>query len=260
MWQSLLRIGSALLLSVTVAAAIAIAIAFDYSGFANDGLSPLARLLSALPKFAAVAIPVALPFVLLGEARRVKGLPYWISGALIVAFAGLGWRVASTDMPLTLRTVAATVLIGCAGGTIYWRVAGHKAGRLMANFEASPRQRFDDRRCALCTTGTLAVLALPVLLIAYVTTLMPGPQLPDDIVRQAEADAKRKLEAAGLTELSLQIVGSVGNVTGALEGGKQRDRAYTVALHALSPLVGPGGVVARLENKIVTADAVGGGS
>ena len=86
-------------------------------------------LVGGLPVFALapVAIPFGLLAIVLSEARRVRGLLFWLFAGLVIAWQGLaifpdsGWR--------TLTTLTG---MGLAGGYVYWRLAGRRAGRLAA--------------------------------------------------------------------------------------------------------------------------------
>ncbi|MFN0218582.1 MAG: hypothetical protein ACKVP4_07190 [Hyphomicrobium sp.] len=74
-----------------------------------------------------IAIPGGLLAIALSEAWRVRGLLFWLFAGLFIAWEGLaflpdnGWRT------LTVLTA-----MGLAGGYVYWRLAGRRAGRLAA--------------------------------------------------------------------------------------------------------------------------------
>lgn len=76
---------------------------------------------------------LALPAIALSEARRVRGPVYWIGVGLACAgIAGLASPAGG------LGTAATLAAMGIAGGYVYWRLAGRRAGRLAAAVFASP--------------------------------------------------------------------------------------------------------------------------
>jgi hypothetical protein len=81
----------------------------------------------ALYSLALVTIPQAALTVVLSEARRVRGLLFWIAAGLVIA-----WSALLIVPDARLRAFAALTAMGLAGGSIYWRLAGRRAGRLAA--------------------------------------------------------------------------------------------------------------------------------
>lgn len=96
------------------------------AALAVAGAIAFVRGLEALA-LAPVAIPFGLIAVALSEARRIRGLLFWLFAGLVIAWQGLaifpdsGWR--------TLTTLT---IMGLAGGFVYWRLTGRRAGRLAA--------------------------------------------------------------------------------------------------------------------------------
>lgn len=210
-----------------------------------------------LVEVAGIALPVAFPLLLLGEARRIRGLPYWIGCGLLTGLVATAWLQVADARAAFGSPLGATVLLvfigGLAGG-VYWYASGRRAGGLMAAMEAVAQEPISDKRCAICTATVLAVSVLPLAVSGLAATMLAVP----DMSHQAEVDAASRLRDAGMPGLSLQIEGTVGKVTGKPEMGTDRNRAFEAAERTLSPFVGAGGVVAVLENRIADGDGADG--
>lgn len=227
------------------------------------GEAPLAALVRALLPIAAFALPFAAAAILLSEARRVRGLAYWLFvGALIgllgfVALAGgaPGTRTAYQNA----RTLFALAAIGAAGGFIYWWAAGRHAGRVaqaLAHVRSGALSDEQGRRyCWRCAIGVLLMSLAPLALLGWYGIYRPDPMLGQKLINRAEADASALLAKSGAAALSLKIAEHVGHVVGEAATPDQRLEAFDTARTALAPLVGLPGVVSYLQNDISVTEA-----
>lgn len=258
MGRSFLRVTLALLLAFAFATAATVALQLPplgegRSGFSMNGLAQTGLCVTAL------ALPLAMLTIVLGETRRIRGLPYWAGAGLLVSILGIGalsflkaghaaaWR--NTYDP------GMFALVGLVSGGIYWFVAGRRSGRLMAAIERPSSPPLSERRCIGCTLATLALGFVPLVLIGSTTIYSLGEPLAPSLQRRAEAEAKTKLANAGLPDLAFKIDGDTGTVIGKSAAGNKRGEAFASASLALAPLVGFPGVVARLKNGISGGNA-----
>lgn len=228
------------------------------------GESPLLFIAHALLPIAAFALPFGLAAIALSEARRVRGLSFWLfAGALIgvLGFVALSGGPANISPAYqNMRTVFAFVAMGLAGGFVYWWIAGRHAGRMatalaiISTGHGSEEQ--SQRRCWHCAIGGICMALIPLALFGWYAIYRPTPILPDSIVARAETHAGKLLSQAGLTGLALNVRDHIGHITGQAATGGQRDKEFSIATTVLAPLVGLPGVVAYLQNDIaVAADA-----
>lgn len=207
---------------------------------------------------AALGLPFALILVWLAEARRVRGLVFWLGAGALVA--GLAYVVAQgrhVGSPPALFSILAS---GLAGGWLYWAVAGKHSGALLAaidreNHAAGLSGAGSRSRCWACAFAMIMIGLLPVALGGWLLAEYSGGQWPHALRHQAEAEGNKLLIAAGLPSVTLKIDDHIGRVTGTAATSEMQKQAFAKAEAALSALVGAPGVVAYLQNDIVSEDA-----
>ena len=228
-----------------------------------SGDMPVMALGRALLPIASFALPFAAAAILLSEARRVRGLPYWVFvGALIGV---LGFVALSGGAPATraayqnMRTLFALLSMGAAGGFIYWWAAGRHAGRVaqsLAHVRSGALNEEQGRRhCWRCALALMLVSLVPLALLGWYGIYRPDPMLGQKLVNRAEADASALLAKSGVAALSLKIADHVGHVMGQAANADERLKVFDTAKSALAPLVGLPGVVSYLENNISVPEA-----
>lgn len=260
MRQGLTTLLLALALALFVAAGIAVA---GRLPLAAPGINPTSNafFFASLLAIAAFSLLPVVAAIVLGEARRIRGLPYWLAVGLLIALAGYGWlALGQSGGNDDLRTVSAFMTFaatGLAGAYVYWSVAGRHAGRLAAALELAAITDYGiatDHRCRTCTAVSLVLGLVPLGLLGWATINRPVPDLVGAITERAESDARARLDAAGLAALAFKIDDGVGIVRGQAPVGTTPAAAFEKSQTVLAPMVGMPGVVARLENAI-TGDA-----
>jgi outer membrane protein OmpA-like peptidoglycan-associated protein len=229
---------------------------------ARGGELPLWQLLRSCLPILTYILPGALTAILLAEARRIRGLSFWLGvGALLGALAFFtlvhGGRALEAAY-LTSRTFLSMLAMGLLGGLIYWMMAGKKSGHLATALEYSSRgEGLDEhglrRRCGLCAATTLLLGLLPLALLGWHMIYRPEPTLPAAIAAKAEIDGTQKLADAGLTSAKLTIDNHIGHVIGTVADDTARISTFESAKTVLAPMVGLPGVVAVLQNDIVVS-------
>ncbi len=260
MRQSLTTVLLAYALSLFVAAGIAVAGRLPLAALDARPQSNAFFFASLLAIAAFSLLPVAAAIVL-GEARRIRGLPYWLTVGFLIALAGYGWLIVGNPGDGDdLRTATAFLTFaatGLAAGYIYWTIAGRHAGRLAAAFELASITNYGiaaDSRCRTCTAVSLILGLVPLALLGWATIDRPAPDLAATLTERAENDARARLADAGLTALTFKIDDGVGIVRGQAPAGTTPAAAFEKSQTVLAPMVGMPGIVARLENAI-TGDA-----
>ena len=228
----------------------------------RSGELPLWHLLRSCLPIAAFILPGALTAILLAEARRVRGLSFWLGvGALLGALAFFtlvhgGHALAATY--LTSRTFLSLLTMGLLGGLIYWMMAGKKSGHLATALDyASRGEGLDEhglrKRCRWCSATALLLGLLPLALLGWHMIYRPEPMLPASIAARAEIDGTQKLADAGLVTAKLVIENHVGHVTGIAPDDTAKSKYFETATSVLAPMVGIPGVVAVLQNDIAVS-------
>ncbi|MGQ0457205.1 MAG: hypothetical protein ACT4OU_09095 [Hyphomicrobium sp.] len=125
-WTVTIALGSALLVATCVALGASLP---AVSPIANETASSHA--LRTAMALSASALPGALLAIALSEARRVRGLIFWLFAGVATAATGAALN-AETSSIGDLRVWAALFATGLAAGWTYWRLAGRRAGHLAA--------------------------------------------------------------------------------------------------------------------------------
>ncbi|MEQ1717114.1 MAG: hypothetical protein ABL907_14190, partial [Hyphomicrobium sp.] len=227
---------------------------------------PFWRVAKASIPYLPFAAALGLAAIAIGEDRRLRHWAYWLFAGILIAIAGffvLRGQGASAAMTGG-RAPLNFVLMGGAGGLVYWLLAGRKAGALVAagslftgsgvtGAEASTG-RDEQRRCAVCAVLWLLIGLLPLGLLGWYTIHRSAPPLSERITAKAEADAVNLLAAAGLPALQLKVDGHTGHITGTVADGATKTKYFETAKTALAPLIGVPGVVAVLQNDLLAID------
>jgi outer membrane protein OmpA-like peptidoglycan-associated protein len=267
MRRSVWAIVSGLVLAILAAAAVAKIFGLPLAAVRTSEL-PIWHLLRTSLPIAAFVLPGALTAILLAEARRVRGLYFWLFiGALLAALAfftlvrGGG---AAIPVPASMRSFMTLMGMGLVGGWVYWLLAGKKSGHLTTALAyASQGHGLDEnglrKRCRVCTAATLLLGLLPLALLGWHMIYKPSPMLPASILSKAELDGTQLLAKAGMPEHKFAIENYVGHVTGSAADDAARAKNFETAKTALKPMLGGNGVlpsvVAYLQNDIVVAGA-----
>jgi hypothetical protein len=261
MRQSLTTVLLALALALFVAAGIAVA---GRLPLAASGAHPASNafFFASLLAIAAFSLVPASAAIVLGEARRIRGLPYWLMAGLLIALAGylslIAWTPNNGD---DLRTAAAFMTFaatGLAAGYVYWTISGRHAGRLAAAFELAAITNYGaaaDGRCRTCTAVSLILGLVPLAFLGWAAIDRSVPDLVASIEARAESDARTRLADAGLAALTLKIDDGVGIVMGKAPAGTTTAEAFEKSQVVLRPMVGMPGIVAHLENAIASDSA-----
>lgn len=207
---------------------------------------------------AALGLPFALILIWLAEARRVRGLVFWLgAGALI---AGLAYVMTHGRYVGSAPALFSILASGLAGGWLYWAVAGKHSGAFLAaidreNHAANLSGAGSRGRCWACAFAIIMIGILPVALGGWLLAEHSGGQWPQAIRHQAEAEGNKLLLAAGLPSVTLKIDDHIGRVTGTAATSEIQKQTFAKARVALNAMVGAPGVVAYLQNDIVSEDA-----
>lgn len=264
MGRNLWPVLSGLLAAIVVATIVALASSLPFAD-ARAGDSGHWHFVRTLLPVAAYAMPGALAALALSEARRVRGLPYFLfAGAVIaalgfIALTGYGSpkRAAFLSTPAFMWFMA----MGLAAGTVYWMLAGRYAGRLAADLASASDGSHDDalsyRRCRSCAALGLLLGLVPLALLGWYALYQKSPRWAPVIAAHTEADAARWLTTAGMPWAKLRIDNHVGHVTGSAPDVFTRTAAFDKAKSVLAPMVGMPGVVAYLQNDISAPDLLG---
>jgi outer membrane protein OmpA-like peptidoglycan-associated protein len=227
------------------------------------GEGPGAHFLRSLFPVATFALPGALMAIILAEAGRHRSLYYWLGiGALfgavgfltLVSGSSSGGSAVRAALP-SMRTFAAVMGVGIASAAIYWLSAGSRSGQFAAALSSAKSDVGLDekglrKRCRKCTAISLLLGLLPLAMLGWHMIYRQSPMMPAVISAQAEADATRKLTAAGLPGFKLVVEDHVGRVVGTVPDDAARTSSFEKAKNVLEPLVGRPGVVAYLQNDI----------
>ncbi len=250
------------LLAVLGAAAVAMIFGLPLAQ-AHAGEMPIWHLLRTALPVAAFALPGALTAIMLAEARRVRGLPYWLFvGAVLaaVSFVTLVRGSGAEIIPQSMRSFMTLLGMGLTGGFLYWWLAGKKSGHFATALAlASHGNSLDEdglrKRCRACTAMTLLLGLLPLALLGWHMIYKPSPMLPSAIAARAEIDGTQQLTDAGLPGTKFTIDNYVGHITGSAADDTARTKAFDKAKSVLKPMLGGMGilpsVVAYLQNDIV---------
>lgn len=250
------------LLAVLGAAAVAMIFGLPLAQ-AHAGETPIWHLLRTALPVAAFALPGALTAIMLAEARRVRGLPYWLFvGAVLaaVSFVTLVRGGGAEILPQSMRSFMTLFGMGLTGGFLYWWLAGKKSGHFATALAlASHGNSLDEdglrKRCRACTAMTLLLGLLPLALLGWHMIYKPSPMLPWAIAARAEIDGTQQLTDAGLPGTKFSIDNYVGHITGFAADDTARTKAFDKAKSVLKPMLGGMGilpsVVAYLQNDIV---------
>ncbi len=260
--RSLWSIIAAFVLAIAAAGLVAIAFRLP---FADQGLgeSNAWHYLRTLLPIAAYALPPALAAIALSEARRVRGLIFWLFAGALIAVLGFialtGWRSPSRLEFQTMRTFFGMVCMGLAAGWVYWANAGRRAGVLAADLQRVSDGSLDEaagrRRCRWCAALGLLLGLIPLALLSWAVIHKPVPQLSAALTANAEADANGLLAKAGVPWAGLRIENHIGHVQGEAPDSATRVSAFATAQTVLKPLVGLPGVVAYLQNDLTGPQA-----
>ena len=260
--RSLWSIIAAFVLAIAAAGLVAIAFRLP---FAEQGLgeSNAWHYLHTLLPIAAYALPPALAAIALSEARRVRGLIFWLFAGALIAVLGFialtGWQSPSRLEFQTMRTFVGMVCMGLAAGWVYWANAGRRAGVLAADLQRASDGSLDEaagrRRCRWCAALGLLFGLIPLALLSWAVIHKPVPQLSAALTANAEADANGLLAKAGVPWAKLRIENHIGHVQGEAPDSAMRASAFATAQTVLKPLVGLPGVVAYLQNDLIGPQA-----
>ncbi|MEQ1651956.1 MAG: OmpA family protein [Hyphomicrobium sp.] len=264
MRRSVWAILAGLALAILASAAVAKIAGLPFASI-DAAEKPIWHLLRTALPIAAFALPGALTAILLAEARRVRGLAFWLFvGGVLAAIGYLTLTTApgsSRDAFQSPRTFMTLLGMGLVSGFLYWWAAGRQSGNLAAAIERSGRaDDIDDddlrRRCRGCTALTLLLGLLPLAMIGW-HMLYKAPQFsPAAIVTQAEAAGTQKLADAGVAWAKLDIEDHVGRIAGTAPDASARIAGFETAKTVLAPMVGLPGVVAYLQNDIAVPEAI----
>jgi outer membrane protein OmpA-like peptidoglycan-associated protein len=254
---SVLRVVSGLVLALALSAILGLIFRVPLAVW-QPGEHPIRYITQALLPIAAFGLPFALAAVALSEARRVRGLVFWLFVGTLVGILGFiavsGGPVDTRAAFQNTRTFFALCAMGFAAGFAYWWVAGRYAGRLARSLAEAGMGHDDEansqRRCWYCALTGLALALLPLVLLGWYAIYRPAPMLPAALVRKAEADASLQLAQAGVPNLALIISDHIGRVTGRAADQSDRANAFETARRVLAPMVGLPGIVAYLQNDI----------
>jgi hypothetical protein len=251
-------LGMALALAAAILAAAEVQIS---SPSAADGtILRFGHTLLAVTTFAILPAGAA---IALAEARRVRGLPFWLGAGLIVACAGLAWQSlrpeVAADGDIRLLSCLALPAAGLAGGWFYWWWTGYRSGAVAVALREAGEiplgPALSAGRCKVCTGVSLLLGLIPLTLAGTALIYRAPVELADRLTREAQVQARTRLDKASLGYLSVTFDNTVGKVTGTPPRGIPADVAYKEAETALAPLVGVPGIVARLDNGIDDASA-----
>lgn len=206
---------------------------------------------------AALGLPFALVLIWLAEARRVRGITFWLGAGALVA--GLSYVIAHGSHVGRSQTLVSILASGLAGGWVYWAVAGRHSGAFLAaidreNQAAELSGAAPSRRCWACGFTMIMIGLLPLALGGWLLAEHSGGQWPNTLRQQAQAEGNRLLLAAGVPSATLKIDDHIGRVTGTAATPEMQKEAFAKADAALRPLVGAPGIVAYLQNDIVSED------
>ncbi len=269
MRRSLLAVLAGIILAIAAATALALVTGLPFVD-QRQGETGLGRFARTLLPIAAYALPGALAAIALSEARRVRGLIYFLFVGVVIAALGFialtGFSSPSRAAFQSMPAFVSFMLMGLAAGTAYWMTAGKHAGRLAADLARAHDGSFDEpearRRCWSCAALWLLLGLIPLGLLGWYAIDRQTPRLASafaaqDITAKAEADAAQWLKTAGMPWAKLRIDNHVGHVTGSATDVFTRTAAFDKAKSVLVPLTGRPGVVAYLQNDITAPDLIG---
>lgn len=207
---------------------------------------------------AALGLPFALILIWLAEVRRVRGLAFWLGAGALVA--GLSYVMAHGSHVGSSQTLVSILASGLAGGWVYWAIAGRHSGGFAAaidreNQAAELSGAGLRRRCLACGLAMIMIGLLPLALAGWLLAEHSGGQWPNTLRQRAQTEGNRLLIAAGLPSATLIIDEHIGRVTGTAATPEMQKQVFAKADAALRPLVGAPGIVAYLQNDIVSEDA-----
>ena len=264
MRKSVVAIISGLVLAFATAAFLGLVLRMPLTEW-RISESPLLYIARALLPISAFAMPLAFAAIALSEARRVRGLPYWLFIGAVIGL--LGCAVLSGGPPETraafqnMKAFFSLASMGLAGGFVYWWAAGRHAGRLARALIDASSGRLDEsgsrRRCWRCAIAGLALSLMPLALLGWYTIYRPTPMLPQAIIAKTEADASTLLSKGGVPALAFKVTDHIGHVTGTSMDEGQRIKDFETAKAVLAPMVGVPGIVAYLQNDIAIKDQGG---
>lgn len=162
-WAILVGLG----LAVIAASAIALIAGLPLRATVatESGMLALFDIINSVTAF---ALPGAGFAIALSEARRVRGLPYFVAAGWAIALAGY-WFL---DDQANARAAVTLIAMGTAAAYVYWRVAGKFAGRLGAKIAAAGDGSLTDeqsmRRCRVCTAVTIGIAGLTAVFYARI--------------------------------------------------------------------------------------------
>ena len=126
------------------------------------------RLVNTMNSVTAFALPGAGVAIALSEARRVRGLTYFIAASWAIALSGF-WSLNDQADALALVKL---IVMGTAAAYVYWRLAGKFAGRFAAKIAAAGDGSLTGdqsmRRCRVCTALVIAVAGITALVYARI--------------------------------------------------------------------------------------------
>ncbi|MEQ1672392.1 MAG: hypothetical protein ABL893_16185, partial [Hyphomicrobium sp.] len=263
MRRSVWAIVSGLVIAILGAAALAKIAGLPFAPL-EAGERPIWHLLRTAMPIAAFILPGALTAILLAEARRVRGLAFWMfAGALLAAIGYLTLTTVPGDLQTAFkspRTFAALMGTGLFSGWLYWLLAGRHAGNFAAALERAGQPDLDEnglrRRCRACSAMALVLGLVPLAVAGWHMNYKSPLSSPLVLVAQAETHGTQQLADAGYPWAKLSIENHVGRVTGTSPDAAARAAGFEKAKQVLAPMVGLPGVVAYLQNDIASPEAV----
>lgn len=172
-------VGSATAIASAAGLAIAPVNLMATPGVISHG--PIHAAVHTLLVVTAFVLPAASVAVALSEARRIRGLPYFMIVAFGLALVG-AIALGKWHDVMAVATLFAMAAIAAYG---YWRIAGRYAGRIAARIAAVSDGALDDaalaRRCWRCTGISVALGLLAVGLTGWAIVYRSNPTATADV-------------------------------------------------------------------------------
>ena len=254
MQRVLFTIIAGLVLAILAAGLVAFITGLPLAGgrISTDSFLHFVKL--ALP-VAAFGLPAGLLALLLADQLRWRSLYTWLVIGLLLGFAGYLLMSGPATAPPSARSTNAalltSLLMGLAGGFVYWLAAGKHSGHLGTGLKLASDGSHDELsasgRCTACLLTTLLLGLIPFGLLGA-TAVYRGLPAPAAFTETAETDARTLLGNAGLSWASLKIEDQTGRLTGVAPDVAAQEKALASAKEALKPMLGMFGIVNVLKN------------
>ncbi|MGE0382239.1 MAG: hypothetical protein AB7O90_15470, partial [Hyphomicrobium sp.] len=261
MLRLILRIGLALVAAIAAGLSVGSALGLPLVSTSQAATSAVWQALTGVGSYIPFVLLLSIIAIALAELLALRHWLYWLLAGCITAiigfhvleFAGVSDVLSAEHAPLKF------VVMGAAGGLVYWLLSGRNAGGLVAAAEqlyaVSPvTAKEERRRCALCALMWLALGLIPLGLLGWQSLHLGSAPFADRLRSSAEGDATRLLTFAGLDGVKLRVEDHTGHVTGTVADAETKEKTFQKTKAVLAPLVGLPGIVAVLQNDLYAVD------